>query len=93
MFVTLLLYSRRVTRYRTELKDTARIAGCIPSEMDSILLIALGLMLVIEGVLPFVAPRLWRDTFRRATELADGQLRFVGLTSMLIGIALIALFK
>jgi len=61
--------------------------------MESILLIAVGLMLVIEGVLPFVAPRLWRDTFRRATELADGQLRFVGLTSMIIGIALIALFK
>ena len=63
------------------------------SVMDSILLIALGLMLVIEGVLPFVAPRLWRDTFRRATELNDGQLRFVGLTSMIIGMALIALFK
>lgn len=61
--------------------------------MDSILLIALGLMLVLEGVLPFVAPRLWRETFRRAIELADGQLRFVGLTSMIIGIALIALFK
>ena len=61
--------------------------------MESILLIAVGLMLVIEGVLPFVAPRLWRDTFRRATELAYGQLRFVGLTSMIIGIALIALFK
>jgi uncharacterized protein YjeT (DUF2065 family) len=61
--------------------------------MDSILLIALGLMLVMEGVLPFVAPRLWRDTFRRATEMADGQLRFVGLISMIIGIALIALFK
>ena len=57
--------------------------------MDSIILIALGLMLVIEGVLPFVAPRLWRDTFRRATELNDGQLRFVGLTSMIIGMALI----
>ena len=42
--------------------------------MESILLVAVGLMLVIEGVLPFVAPRLWRDTFRRATELADGQL-------------------
>ena len=63
------------------------------SVMDSILLIALSLMLVIEGVLPFVAPRLWRDTFRRATELNDGQLRFVGLTSMIIGMALIALFK
>lgn len=89
-----MLYSRRVILLRTESKATARVAGCAFFVMDnSILLIALGLMLVIEGVLPFVAPRLWRDTFRRATELADGQLRFVGLTSMLIGMALIALFK
>lgn len=58
----------------------------------SLLLMAFGLMLVIEGLLPFVAPRLWRDTFRRATELADGQLRFVGLTSILIGLALLTLF-
>lgn len=53
------------------------------------LLLALGLMLVIEGLLPFVAPRIWRETFRRATELADGQLRFVGITSIVIGVALL----
>jgi uncharacterized protein YjeT (DUF2065 family) len=52
-------------------------------------LLALGLMLVIEGLLPFVAPTLWRETFRRATELADGQLRFIGLTSIIIGLFLI----
>lgn len=54
---------------------------------------AFGLMLVIEGLLPFVAPRIWRETFRRVTELADGQLRFVGLTSIIIGLALLLLFK
>lgn len=58
----------------------------------STLLLALGLMLVIEGLLPFAAPRLWRDTFRRVTELADGQLRFFGLTSMVIGVVLLTLF-
>ena len=57
------------------------------------LLMALGLMLVIEGVLPFAAPRIWRETFRRAIELADGQLRFVGLTSIIIGVALLMVFK
>jgi uncharacterized protein YjeT (DUF2065 family) len=57
------------------------------------LLLALGLMLVIEGLLPFVAPRLWRNTFRRVTELGDGQLRFVGLTSIIIGLTVILLFK
>jgi uncharacterized protein YjeT (DUF2065 family) len=52
-------------------------------------LLAIGLMLLIEGVLPFAAPRVWRDAFRRVTELADGQLRFMGLTSIIIGVALI----
>jgi hypothetical protein len=58
----------------------------------STLLLAFGLMLVIEGLLPFAAPRVWRETFRRVTELADGQLRFMGLTSILIGVALLLLF-
>jgi uncharacterized protein len=58
----------------------------------STLLLALGLMLVLEGLLPFAAPRLWRETFRRVTELADGQLRFIGLTSMVIGVVLLTLF-
>lgn len=49
---------------------------------------ALGLMLVLEGVLPFAAPALWRDAFRRLSALSDGQLRFMGLLSMLIGLAL-----
>lgn len=61
--------------------------------MESALLLALGLMLLIEGALPFVAPRLWRDTFRRAIQLADGQLRFVGLLAMLSGLILIGVFK
>ncbi len=56
-------------------------------------LLAFALMLVIEGLLPFVSPRIWRETFRRATELADGQLRFIGLTSMIIGLALLMLFS
>jgi uncharacterized protein YjeT (DUF2065 family) len=59
----------------------------------STLLMAFGLMLVIEGLLPFVAPRLWRDAFRRVTEMADGQLRFVGLTSIITGLAMILLFN
>jgi uncharacterized protein YjeT (DUF2065 family) len=53
------------------------------------LLTALALMLVIEGVLPFLAPGLWRETFRRLTEMSDGQVRFVGLTSMIAGLLLL----
>ncbi|HTJ97361.1 MAG TPA: DUF2065 domain-containing protein [Rhodocyclaceae bacterium] len=61
--------------------------------MFTTLLMALGLMLVLEGVLPFLAPRVWRETFRRITELADGQLRFMGLTSMLVGLLIIIFVK
>jgi uncharacterized protein len=49
------------------------------------LLAACALLLVIEGLMPLLAPRMWRDAFRRVTELSDGQLRFIGLASMVIG--------
>ncbi len=58
--------------------------------MGKYLLTALALMLIIEGLLPFLAPGRWRETFRRITELSDGQVRFVGLTSMLCGVLLLA---
>lgn len=59
--------------------------------MASTLLLAFALMLIVEGVLPFLAPGVWRDAFRRITQLTDGQIRFFGLTSMLIGLVLLAL--
>lgn len=61
--------------------------------MASNLLLAFALMLVIEGLMPFIAPRVWRDTFRRVTELADGQVRFLGLTSIVIGLVLMVVSK
>ena len=61
--------------------------------MSSTLLTAFALMLVIEGVLPFLVPSLWRDTFRRLTEMSDGQIRFIGLTSMLAGVLLLYLAR
>jgi len=59
--------------------------------VDANLLAAVALMLVIEGVLPFLAPSVWRETFRKMTEMSDGQLRFVGLFSMLGGVLLLYL--
>jgi uncharacterized protein YjeT (DUF2065 family) len=59
----------------------------------SILVTAVALMLIIEGVLPFLLPAVWRDTFRRLTEMSDGQIRFVGLSSMLAGLLLLFLTK
>ncbi len=56
-----------------------------------LLLTAVALMLVIEGILPFLAPGLWREAFRRLTEMTDGQIRFFGLTSMIAGLLLLFL--
>ena len=57
--------------------------------MGNLLLTAFALMLIIEGVLPFLLPALWRDTFRKLTEMSDGQVRFIGLTSMVAGLLLL----
>ena len=57
--------------------------------MATTLLMALALMLVIEGLLPFLAPKVWRDTFQRLMQLSDGQIRFFGLTSMIVGLLLL----
>ena len=61
--------------------------------MTSSLLLAFALRLVIEGLLPFIAPRVWRDTFRRVTEMNDGQIRFIGLTSIVIGLVVMAVVR
>jgi len=54
-----------------------------------VLFAGFALMLVIEGILPFVAPKLWRETFRSLIEMKDGQIRFAGLVSMTAGLALL----
>lgn len=50
---------------------------------------AVALMLILEGMLPFLSPNTWREAFRRLTEINDNQIRFIGLTSMLIGLMLL----
>ena len=59
--------------------------------MAEVLLAAFALMLVIEGILPFVAPSLWREAFRKLIEMKDGQIRFAGMVSMAVGLLLLAL--
>ena len=61
--------------------------------MSTSLLVAFALMLLLEGALPFLAPAAWRETFRRLTQLTDGQIRFLGLASMLIGLILLLVFR
>jgi uncharacterized protein len=57
------------------------------------LLGAVALMLVLEGLLPFFSPQAWRQVFEKATRLSDGQIRFIGLTSMVIGVVLLVLWR
>ena len=58
-----------------------------------LLLAACALMLVLEGLLPFFSPAAWRRLFEQATRLSDGQIRFLGLSSMLLGVVLLLLFR
>jgi uncharacterized protein YjeT (DUF2065 family) len=57
--------------------------------MGDLLLGAIAVMLVLEGLLPFLSPTAWRSVFERATRLTDGQIRFLGLSSMVLGLLLL----
>lgn len=57
--------------------------------MGNSLLLAFALMLIIEGVLPFMMPQAWREMFKRVISMSDGQIRFFGLTSMIVGLLLL----
>lgn len=58
--------------------------------MGASLAAAFALMLVLEGLLPFVSPQTWRTAFKRAAELPDAQLRVFGLGAMIAGVGLLA---
>jgi uncharacterized protein YjeT (DUF2065 family) len=57
--------------------------------MSGKLLLAFALMLIIEGIFPFVFPTGWRDTFRKIAELPVRRIRVGGLVAMLIGLLLL----
>ncbi len=52
------------------------------------LLTALALVLVLEGLMPFIAPARWRETITRIGQFSDGQIRFLGLGAILAGVVL-----
>ena len=54
---------------------------------------ALALMLVLEGLLPLLAPGLWRQTFQKLLLMRDGQLRFFGLCSISLGVVLFLILQ
>lgn len=55
------------------------------------LLAALALVFVIEGLMPLLGPAQWRRFFEQALALGDGQIRFIGLISVLVGCLLLLL--
>ena len=61
--------------------------------MTDLLLGAVALMLVFEGLLPFLSPGAWRQVFERAVKMSNGQIRFLGLSSMLIGLLLLLFWR
>ena len=56
-------------------------------------LVAFGLMLVFEGMMPFLFPAIWRETLSKLSQFRDGQIRFIGLASMLSGLLLVYWIK
>ena len=61
-------------------------------EFWDVVLGAVALMLVAEGLLPFLSPLSWRHIFERALQMSDGQIRFLGLLSLLAGLAMLSSF-
>ncbi|MDT8998510.1 DUF2065 domain-containing protein [Paucibacter sp. APW11] len=61
--------------------------------MSDLLFGALALMLIIEGLLPFISPAAWRQVFARVLAMSDGQIRFIGLSSMLAGLLLFLFWR
>jgi uncharacterized protein YjeT (DUF2065 family) len=47
---------------------------------------ALALVLIVEGLLPFLSPAIWRRLFERALQMTDAQIRMVGLSSLAAGV-------
>ena len=53
---------------------------------------ACALMLIGEGLLPFLSPSAWRAVFEKALRFSDGQIRFLGLSSVLAGLVILLFF-
>lgn len=58
--------------------------------MAANLIAALGLMLILEGLMPLLSPSSWREAMRRIASMRDGQIRFMGLAAALAGLLLLS---
>ena len=57
--------------------------------MSEVWWLALGLMLVLEGLMPMLAPARWRRLFEQLLQRQDGQIRFFGMAMVLLGLMLV----
>ncbi len=55
--------------------------------------VLVAVILIFEGIFPFVSPSLWKDMFTRLVKMSNGQIRFIGLSSMLLGVVLLYIFS
>ena len=55
------------------------------ADLPETLGMAIGMVLLIEGLLPFLSPAIWRRFIQQMVALSDGQIRFIGLSGMLLG--------
>ena len=60
--------------------------------MGLLLASAIGLVLILEGLLPFLNPGAWRRVFERALQLSDAEIRVLGLSSLAIGVVVLLVF-
>jgi hypothetical protein len=54
-----------------------------------LILTAFALVLIFEGLLPLISPTKWREMFKQLLQMEDGQIRFFGLTTVLLGLFLL----
>ena len=54
---------------------------------------AIALLLVIEGIMPFLNPKMWRETMQQISLMSDNTLRWIGLGSMLFGVLLLYVLR
>lgn len=59
------------------------------SHIFSVLLLAFGLCFIIEGLLPFFSPAAWKRLFEQLSNLDEGQIRFIGLICLSVGLVLL----
>lgn len=59
---------------------------------ETVMISAIAMVFILEGVLPFLFPNMWRKMMAQATELNESHLRLIGLTSMIIGLVILWLW-